>query len=76
MFDYLHPLGLVGFPHDLCGDPERLLIDQVFEVAKVARRLVGMQLEEVRDVIGGLDAGEEHVVACRELIGYLCGAQR
>lgn len=76
VLDYLHPFGLVGFTHNLRGDPEGLLIDEVLEVAQVAGRLVWTQLEEVGDVIGGLDAGKEQVVARRELIGYLRGAQR
>lgn len=64
VLDDLHPFGLVGFPQNLHGDPEGLLVDQVFEVAKVAWRLMWTQLEEVCDVVSGLDAGEERVVAC------------
>lgn len=76
VLDQLHSFGLVGFLHDLRGDPEGLLIDELFEFAEVARKLGWTQLEEVCDVIGGLDAREQHVVARRELIGYLRGAQR
>lgn len=63
VLDNLHPFALVGFTHNLRGDPEGLLIDEVLEVAQVAGRLVWTQLEEVGDVIGGLDAGKEQVVA-------------
>lgn len=59
VLDGLHALELVGLPRHLGGHPEGLVVDGLLEALEAGRAGLGAQLEQVLDVLGGLDGAEE-----------------
>ena len=59
VLDGLHALELVGLPRHLGGHPEGLVIDCLLEALQAGRARLGAQLEQVVDILSGLDGTEK-----------------
>ena len=75
MLNDLHPLQLVYLPQNLRCYPKRLLVDDFLERLQVGTAGFWFELEQVIDVLGGLDVSEKLEVAHGELRGHLHGAE-
>lgn len=75
MLDSLHALELVGLPGHLRRHPEGFLVDDLLEALEAKRARLGLELEQVVDVLGGLDGAEEFEGTHGELRGYFHGGQ-
>ena len=54
LFDDLDPSSDVGLGDDLGDDPHHLRVDQLLELGQVGRPELGLQLEDLVDVLSGL----------------------
>lgn len=75
MLDGLHAFELVWLPRHLRGHPEGLVVDGLLEALQAGRARLGAQLEQVLDVLRGLDGAEKFKSPHGELRGHLHRAE-
>lgn len=75
VLDDLHALQLVWLPRHLRCHPEGFVVDRLLEALEADRAHLGAQLEQVVDVLGGLDGAEQFKRSHGELGGHLHSAE-